>query len=217
MTKVSHAKDDPRLIRFRDGFWFSRAILGREADELERLRIKLRPENRGDLLHAVATVWQIVDTVHRVRELAQTTPGIRQGDAPVRTFLGATRIAEQFRHYVQHLRGELTKREVDRFPVWGSISWVSADDQAVVFTAVTGAVPAGTEISGGVYDTVERKWVSRVSLSIRGVVFNVDPIVEATMTFCDHALGAITAIQPGLPSLDNAVSFAFRAPVTGSS
>ena len=97
------------------------------------------------------------------------------------------------------------------------MSWVSADDEAVMFTAVTGSVPAGTEISGGVYDTVETRWVSRVSLSIRGVVFNVDPIVEATMSFCDRALGAIAEMQPGLPPLDNAVSFAFRAPITKSS
>lgn len=123
-----HAKDDPRLIRFRDGFWFSRALLRREVDELERIRAKLRPDARDDLLHTVATVWQIVDAVRRVRDLAQATPGVSQRDAAVRTFLGATTIAEQFRHYVQHLRGELAKPEVDRFPVWGSISWVSAQD-----------------------------------------------------------------------------------------
>jgi hypothetical protein len=211
-----HAKDDPRLIRFRDGFWFSRALLRREVVELERIRAKLRPDARDGLLHTVATVWQIVDAVHRVRDLAQATPGVSQRDAAVRTFLGATTIAEQFRHYVQHLRGELAKPEVDRFPVWGSVSWVSAEDEGVMFTAVTGAVAAETEISGGVYDRVERRWVSRVSLSIRGVVFNVDPIVEATLTFCDHALAAIAAMQPGLPPLDNAVSFAFGAPVKQS-
>jgi hypothetical protein len=63
---------------------------------------------------------------------------------------------------------------------------------------------------------VERRWVSRVSLSICGVLFNVDPIVEATLTFCDHALAAIAPMQPGLPPLDNAVSFAFGEPVKPS-
>jgi hypothetical protein len=47
-------------------------------------------------------------------------------------------------------------------------------------------------------------------------MFNVDPIVEATLTFCDHALAAIAAMQPGLPPLDNAVSFAFGAPMKQS-
>jgi hypothetical protein len=211
-----HAKDDPRLVRFRDGFWFSRALLRREAAELEDLRSRLRPEARDDLLLAVATGWQIVDTVHRVRGLAQATPGMNQGDAAVRGFLASTIVAEAFRHYVQHLRGELGKRDVDRFPVWGSVSWVSATDESTTFTAVTGTVPAGTEISGAVYDRLERRWVSRVSLSIRGIVFNVDPIVEATVSLCDHALATIAALQPGLPPLDNVLSFAFTAPVKTS-
>src|SRR5690242_13667617 len=72
--KALHAQDDPRLVRFRDGFWFSGALLRRETAELENLRVKLHPDRRDDLLHAVATVWQIVDAVHRVRELAQAIP-----------------------------------------------------------------------------------------------------------------------------------------------
>jgi len=112
------AKDDPRVVRFRDGFWFSRALLRREAAELENLRAKLRPDARDGLLHAVATVWQIVDSVHRVRELAQATPGMNQRDPAVRTFLAATTVAEEFRHYVQHLQRGLANPD-HRFPVWG--------------------------------------------------------------------------------------------------
>jgi hypothetical protein len=211
-----HAKDDPRLVRFRDGFWFSRALLRRETAELETLRTRLRPEAREDLLHVVATVWQIVDAVHRVRELAQATPGMNQGDAAVRGFLASTPVAETFRHYVQHLRGELGKRDVDRFPVWGSVSWVTSTDDTMTFTAVTGSVPAGSEISGAVYDRLERRWLSRVSLSVRGIVFNVDPVVDATVSLCDHALATIAALQPDLPPLDNLLSFSFAAPVKTS-
>ncbi len=207
-----HAKNDPRVVRFRDGFWFSRALLHRETAELETLRAKLRPEARDDLLHAVATVWQIVDSVHRVRELARATPGMNQRDPTVRTFLVATTAAEEFRHYVQHLQRELANPD-HRFPVWGSISWVSAKDGNTAVTAVTGTVPAGTEISGAVYDRLERRWVSRVSLSIGGIVFNVDPLVEATVAMCDHALATIAALQPSLPPLDNLLSSSFTASV----
>jgi hypothetical protein len=203
---ATHAKDDPRLVRFRDGFWFSGALLRREAAELEALRARLRPDGRDDLLHAVATVWQIVDTVHRVRELAQATPGMSQREPFVRAFLVATTVAESSRHYVQHLRQELAEPN-HNFPVWGSLSWVSIADPAMTFTAVTGAVPAGTEIGGAVYDRLEQRWVSRVSLSIRGAVFNVDPIVEATMAMCEFALARIAAMQPDVPPLDNFLSF----------
>ena len=45
-----HAKDDPRVVRFRDGFWFSRAILRCEHDALEALRLKLVPNALHDVL-----------------------------------------------------------------------------------------------------------------------------------------------------------------------
>ncbi len=202
-----HANKDPRILRFRDGFWFSRAILHREREELEALRSKLSPDSLGDVLHAFATVWQIVDAVHRVRELAEGMPGLNKGDAWVRRFLDNTAIAEEFRHYVQHLRGELSKPDVGRFPVWGSLSWVSASDPLRLFTAVTGVVSPGMQISSGVFDSHENRYVSRVALSVKGPVFNVDPIVEETTAFCDRIMSVIEQMQPGLPPLDRAAWF----------
>lgn len=195
-----HAKDDPRLMRFRDGFWFSREILKREHAELEALRLKLSPESMDDAVHAVATAWQIVDVVHRVRDLADGVPGVnKKAGSRTHAFLRATTIAERFRHYVQHLRGEVSKPEVDRFPVWGALSWVSAADERTLHTTFLGVMQPGTEFHAGVYDAQEDRWVSRVSLSVGRVHFNVDPIVAETTAFCDYVLSAIDETQPGLP------------------
>jgi len=198
-----HAKDDPRLLRFRDGFWFSRALLRREHTELEALRVRLSPESLDDVLHAYATVWQLVDAVHRVRELAEAVPGLSKSDPKVRRFLDSTEIAEEFRNYVQHLREELSKRDVDKFPVWGALSWVAATDERRVTTVFTGVVLPGQEVqaSTGAFDAQEKRWVSRVALSVRGRVFNVDPVVEEAATFCDHILDVIAQMQPGLPPI----------------
>jgi len=175
-------------------------MLNREHAELESLRAKMSPKALADVLHAVATAWQIVDIVHRVRDLAEGMPGVNKGPGSrVRAFLGATEIAERFRHYVQHLRGELSKTEVNRFPVWGSLSWVSASDGKTLHTTFMGVMRPGTEISAGVFDAQEQRYVSRVSLSVQGVHFNVDPIVVETTAFCDHILGVIDEMQPGLP------------------
>lgn len=142
--------------------WFSRELLRREHAELEALRLKLHPKSRDDVLHAFATVWQMVDGVYRVRELAQSVPGLNRRDVQVRLFLEATAIADQFRHYVQHLRGEFTKKDPNRFPVWGSLGWVDASDESASHVAVTGSVPAGTELASAVFDRAENRWVSRV-------------------------------------------------------
>lgn len=195
-----HVKDDPRVMRFRDGFWFSREILQREHAELEALRLRLSPDSLGDAVHAVATAWQIVDVVQRVRDLAEGVPGVnKRPGSRTRSFLDATAIAERFRHYVQHLRGEVSKPEVDRFPVWGSLSWVSASDNRTLHTTFLGVMLPGTEFHAGVYDAQEDRWVSRVSLSVDRVHFNVDPIVAETIAFCEDMLAVISEFQPGLP------------------
>jgi hypothetical protein len=202
-----HAKDDPRVLRFRDGFWFSRALLRREHAELEVLRVRLSPDSLEEVLHALATVWQVVDAVHRIRELAEAMPGLNKGNAWVRRFLGATATAEEFRNYVQHLREELSKPDVDRFPVWGALSWVTDSDERRIHTAFTGAMLPGTEIRTGAFDSHQGRWVSRVALSVKGLIFNVDPVVEEATTFCDHVLSVIERMQPGLPPLERASWF----------
>lgn len=194
-----HAKDDPRLMRFRDGFWFSRRILLREHAELESLRLKLSPSSVDEAVHAVATAWQIVDVVHRVRDLAEGVPGVnKRSGSRTRSFLDATAIAEKFRNYVQHLREEVSDPEVARFPVWGALSWVAPDGQTL-HTTFLGVMRPGTEFHAGVYDAKECRWVSRVSLSVDRIHFNVDPIVAETTAFCDHILSVIDEVQPGLP------------------
>ncbi len=206
-----HVRDDPRLMRFRDGFWFSREILQREHAELETLRLQLYPNSMGGAVHAVATAWQIVDVVHRVRDLAEGMPGVnKKAGSCTRAFLDATAIAERFRHYVQHLRGEVSKTEVNRFPVWGSLSWVSASDDRTLHTTFLGVMRPGIEFHAGVFDAQGNRWVSRVSLSIGHVHFNVDPIVGETTAFCDHMLSVIDELQPGLPCLGVLEPFSTR-------
>jgi hypothetical protein len=195
-----HAKDDPRMMRFRDGFWFSKQVLQRESEKLDAIRITLSPDALTHVVQAVATAWQIVDVVQRVRDLAEGVPGVnKRPGSRTDAFLNATAIAEHFRHYVQHLRGEVSKPEVDRFPVWGALSWVSAADERTLHTTFLGVMQPGTEFHAGVYDALQDRWVSRVSLSVDRVHFNVDPIVAETTAFCDHILAAIAEIQPGLP------------------
>lgn len=197
-----HAKDDPRVVRFRDGFWFSRAILRREHDALEALRLKLVPNALHDVLHALAMVWEIVDAVHRVRELAENMPGLNTNEPFVRRFLNATKAAETFRDYVQHLRNELAKKDVDPFPVWGSLTWVDPGNSSKVFAAFIGELRPGSDVRVGVFDAHEGRFVSRVALSVKGMFFNVDPMVEETTQFCDRALDFSAQLQPDLPSPD---------------
>jgi hypothetical protein len=127
--------------------------------------------------------WSFVDAVHRVREVTQAVPGLSKETTEVRNFLDSTSIAEGFRHYVQHLRSELSKSPGNTFPVWGSLSWVDPSDPWLTHTALAGAQIGQTEYAGCIFDTVERRWVSKVSLSVGGSSFNFDLIFSECMKF----------------------------------
>jgi hypothetical protein len=75
----------------------------------------------------------------------------------------------------------------------------------------------GTEIHAGVFDAQENRFVSRVSLAMDGVHFNVDPIVAETMGFCDHVLRVIDEMQPGLPPAGVLHPFSARFEIIGGS
>src|SRR5215813_4395867 len=98
-----HAATDTRLIRCLDGLTLSFAILEEIHSELHAACAVLTV-HKDRLPAAFWRCWSFVDTVHRIREVAQAIPGLSRNTPELRTFLGATSIAEGFRHYIQHLR-----------------------------------------------------------------------------------------------------------------
>lgn len=155
--------------------------------------------NRQSLLASFLHCWSFIDTVHRIREVAQAVPGLSGKNPELRLFLKATEMAEVFRHYVQHLRSELTKLPGNTFPVWGSLSWVDPNDPLLTHTALAGAQVGETSFVGCVFDTVERRWVSKVALSVHDRSFNFDPIFVACVQFRDFVVPWILAkYSPGI-------------------
>jgi hemerythrin-like domain-containing protein len=71
-----------------------------------------------------------------------------------------TKIAEYYRHYIQHLRQELTKRDLNLFPVWRTLSWVDPEDSNNTYIEVIGSRIKNTNYPDCTYDTKNRKWIS---------------------------------------------------------
>lgn len=148
------------------------------------ISIQSNPEN---LMSALTQCWFIADLVHRIREISQVI-GLSQADPNLKNFLNKTKIAEDYRHYIQHLRQELTKRDLNLFPVWGTLSWVDPVDSNNTYIAVVGSRIKNTKYPSCTYDTKNRKWVSKVCLSIDNISFDFDHIYEVTMTFKDFII-----------------------------
>jgi hypothetical protein len=182
-----HVSSDTRLIRCLDGLDMSFAMLENIHAELYPTCAAIKADQRH-LVLALWRCWSFVDAVHRIREIAQAVPGLSKKTAEVRSFLDATSIAEDFRHYIQHLRSELSKTPGNTFPVWGSLSWVDLEDQWLTHIAMAGARVGETRYVGCVFDRVKREWVSKVALSVNDLSFNFDPIFKHCTEFRDFVI-----------------------------
>ncbi len=191
-----HASSDIRIVKCLDGLHYSFETLKYVYSSLHETCSKIT-ENQEALIPAVWQCWSFVDVLHRIREIAQAMPGLSKKDKELVVFLEATKLAEEYRHYIQHLRSELSKPEIDPFPVWGSLSWVDPTNMSKTYSVIFGAQISGTSYSGCVFDTVERKWVSKVCLGVRHKSFNFDPIFEACTRFQDYIVPwALSTYKP---------------------
>lgn len=171
-----------RRIKILDGVYFSFRLLEHHYESMYRSCAAI-PDDKAHIVAALASCWGFIDVLHRLRELAQSVPGLSGKTPELRRFLERTELAERYRHYIQHLRGELGQTQPNPFPVWGSLSWVDPNDPGLTHTVMIGARLPNTSYTGAVFDTVERRWVSRVCLGVAEFSFNFDPIFQEAMSF----------------------------------
>jgi hypothetical protein len=187
---------DSRKVRFLDAFHNSFEILNLTYGDLHPTLARIKSDRKA-IPAALWRCWSFVDTVHRLREMAQGTPGLSQKEKEVRAFLEKTEIAENFRHYMQHLRGELSKVQPNLFPVWGSLAWVDLEVPNVSYMVISGAITGKVSFGGCVFDLKEKCWVSKTCLGADNLSFNFDPIFQACMKFKDFVMPWLVQALPG--------------------
>lgn len=174
---------DQRIPSIFEGLHVSFQIVELTYSELHETCIRI-PTEPPALLTALWRGWSFVDAVHRMREIAQVLPGLSQRCRERRAFLDETKSAKQLRDYIQHLRSELSRREQRTSPVWGTLSWVDAQDPMVCHTALVGVAQGErAAYSSCVFDLRERRWVSKITLGLGPVSFNFDPVHAACLRF----------------------------------
>jgi hypothetical protein len=148
--------------------------------------------DNSQVVPALAACWGFIDTLYRIREIARSIPNLSSKHAEMRAFISASSLAEDYRHYIQHLRGELAKDPPNSFPVWGSLSWVDQTTPQRAHIAILGAHIQGTRYTGCVYDTVQNQWVSKVCLGVNEKSFNFDTIFLSSLRFESFILPFLT-------------------------
>ena len=173
---------DLRKLRCVDGLHYSFQLLDRSHSLMWPACCAIHSDN-SYAVEALAHCWSFIDSLHRIREIAQAVPGLNTKHAEMRAFLSATQLAEDYRHYIQHVRREISKDPPNTFPVWGALSWVDLIDSMTCHTAMLGAQIEGTKYSSCVYDRVEGRWASKVCLGVAGYSFNFDPMHDSATRF----------------------------------
>jgi hypothetical protein len=189
-------ESDIRLLRYYEAIHYTFEMLDYSYDNLYETCILIERDN-CKFLDAISKCWTFIDSVNRLRDIAQTVPGLNTKNLNRKKFLEETASTKDIRNYIQHINQELGKRIVHKFPVYGNLSWVNQDNTCSII--LVGADFPGNQYEGCVYDTHEKKWVSKVTLSVNGIAFHFDNIFHESIKFKDFILGFLSErYTPGI-------------------
>lgn len=171
-----------RRLKCLDGLYYSFEMLDYSYSDLYELCIGIKEDSKK-IIPALSKSWLFVDSVHRIREISQAIPGLSGNNKELKEFLNITKLTKFYRNYTQHLRRELSKKEINPFPAWGNLAWVDPKDSTRSYIAMIGIQINKTGYAGSVYDRIEKKWVSKVCLNIENKSYNFDLIYNACNKF----------------------------------
>ncbi len=170
------------------------------------------PSNSQEIVSAIVDAWSIIDSGHRLRELLQGLPNMRQKMPPLESFYRTTTSFRELRQIVQHLRGEIKDLETQGLPVWGTISWLTRSkgdtSRFCMYTAVPGTFYRGIHAHSMILDRHEPVpvGVSRVTLTVKTkpllevrldtLLERVKPIVKLIEESLKKQFSGLPASQP---------------------
>jgi hypothetical protein len=169
---------EPRTVLFLDGVRYSIETLdlaySRLREALAFFESAERPAGQVGrrILEAVTNAWVIIDSVHRLRELIQQLPQLRQKEPSVQLLERSTREAEDLRHFVQHFRNGIDGFVSRRMPLWGTLTWGRVSSETNLpecHCIVPGTFYGGVWAQTCTFDTAEWKFVDGVVLHAAGI------------------------------------------------
>ena len=140
---------DAKQRRFLDGIRFSvemaQLSFRRLRKTLYSITLDQRTQPHTDVTASVfLDAWAIIDSIHRLRELLAAIPNFHKRGPLYQIFTRGTARVEEFRHRIQHLRGDLVNPELANLSVWGTVTWLFVRN-AELTRFESGGLSAGME------------------------------------------------------------------------
>ena len=118
----------------------------------------------AEVLEAIGLAWQLIDTIHRIRGLAEQVRGLSHSLPEYQLFQRKTAPTEELRNFYQHLNSEIPKLPAKTNPIIGVLSWVTkilGKSRTVVY----GTFPKDGNIHTLVVDTWKAEFVSQLEFT----------------------------------------------------
>jgi hypothetical protein len=143
------------------------------------------PEVSQAIAAATADAWMIVDAVHRLRELVQQTPKLKQKEPAIQLLLRETKTIEELRHYVQHLRSGIDDSVLRKLPAWGTLSWgeFDAERNAICHILFPGTAYPEMKGTGVVLDTQEHVFLQGLALAAGKHEVDLEAVMKRLTVF----------------------------------
>ena len=197
---------DRRTVLFLDGVRYSLHVFDLTADRLTAALQLLSDDEQPPeelatrIALAVSDAWQLVDIVHRLRELLQQLPRLRKKEPKLQLFLRQTAAAEALRHFVQHFRTGIDSYATTGMPVWGTLTWVR--DNPVTGRPENFSIAPGTFFDGAfvptcTFDSIAGKYTERVVLQAGKLGVDLATLYEAVYAFAPWYTQWFAAAFPG--------------------
>lgn len=141
-----------------------------------------------DAIAASGDLWLIVDCLQRIRLLLDRAPVLPKREPDIQAFMRALQPVENLRHYIQHVKGEISGDDGGA-PLWGVVSWTGSDDSRECFTLVLGTLHLAQSLAGIAYDRQAGFFVRTLELSAGQDSIDVDSLVGRARRL-DSQIGA---------------------------
>lgn len=176
------------LLFFLDGLKYSFKKVEYEEKKVKEIIIEIeksfssQPEktNEDDIIKLISSVWNIVDTVNRLRDLVQQTPTLKQNTSEVRYFVNETKITNDLRNYIQHLRSGISKIPIPSSPVWGVLGWRNEGNPLEYFFIQTGTYQKDLIMNSAVFDRGKKEFKGAILLTVNELSVDIEELALLT-------------------------------------
>ena len=142
------------------------SAMRRAMSRVENAGANSKHPSHNSVVTIFRSAWETVDSIRRVRGLANQVYGLSQNRGEIKGFYEKTKSVENFRNIYQHLNSDLQKVVGKTSPVLGAVSWVTRDPLKSI-TTMLGTMNPEIQTHSLTLDREKWELIPKIQLQVR--------------------------------------------------